>query len=72
MSHTCGPHLAIGVVPISQRRTISGFDFMRGILDGTLPAPPIYVAMHFTVIEVDPGRVRDCTTPSAPYMGALQ
>ena len=35
---------------------LSGLEFMRGILDGTLPAPPIAQTMHFHLQAVEDGR----------------
>jgi len=37
-------------------RTLAGLDYMRGILDGTVPAPPIARMLGFTILEASPGR----------------
>jgi uncharacterized protein (TIGR00369 family) len=37
--------------------SMSGLDFMRGILDGRLPAPPIARALNYWLHAVDDGRV---------------
>ncbi len=38
------------------RRDLSGLELMRGIVTGTLPAPPIARLLGFSVIEVEHGR----------------
>lgn len=42
---------------------LSGFEFMRGILDGRLPGPPIGATMGYTLAEVEEGRVVFRGTP---------
>jgi uncharacterized protein (TIGR00369 family) len=44
------------VANAAQGRALSGIDFMRGIMDGTLPAPPIAKLMDFDLAEVEDGR----------------
>src|SRR5712664_3640893 len=38
-------------------RSMAGIDFLRAILDGRLPLPPICELLGFRPIEVEPGRV---------------
>ncbi len=38
-------------------RTMAGIDFLRAILDGRLPLPPICELLGFRPVEVEPGRV---------------
>ena len=45
-------------------RTMAGADFLRAIGDGTLPPPPIAVALGFELISVEPGRVVFEFTPA--------
>jgi uncharacterized protein (TIGR00369 family) len=45
----------IGVPPLDTMRAMSGLDFLRGIVEGTLPAPPITETLGFTLAEVAPG-----------------
>lgn len=40
-----------------QLLSMSGFDFMDGILKGNLPGPPIAQTLNFWLTEVEPGRV---------------
>ncbi len=42
---------------------MSGLDFMRGILEGRLPAPPISKALGYKLHEVEDGRVVFRGTP---------
>jgi len=43
--------------------SMSGLDFMRGILDGQIPAPPIAQIMGYTLDNVEAGRVVFRGTP---------
>jgi uncharacterized protein (TIGR00369 family) len=47
----------IGVPPLDTMKGISGLDFLRGIVEGTLPAPPITETLGFTLAEIERGRV---------------
>jgi len=37
-------------------RTMSGIDFLRAIVNGDIPTPPIGMTMDFRLLEVEPGR----------------
>ena len=37
-------------------RSMSGMDFLRAIISGDLPPPPIAVLLGFALVEVEPGR----------------
>ena len=53
-------HFAEGpddLVTPDELAAMSGLDFMTGILEGRLPAPPIAQPMAMTLVEVDDGRV---------------
>ncbi len=41
----------------SDLASMSGLEFMTGILEGRLPAPPICEPMNYRVVEVEEGRV---------------
>ncbi|WP_461429033.1 PaaI family thioesterase [Gymnodinialimonas sp.] len=43
---------------------MSGFDFMRGILDGSLPQPPIGETLGYVLDTVEDGRVTFRGTPT--------
>ena len=37
----------VGVPPLETMKTMSGLEFLRGIVDGRLPAPPITETLGF-------------------------
>lgn len=45
----------IGVAPLENLKTMSGLEFLRGIAEGRLPAPPIAALLGFRLCEVAPG-----------------
>ena len=54
------PHYAkdvYGLLPMEQMLDYSGLDFMKGILNGDLPAPPIAQTLNFRLKEVVDGKV---------------
>ncbi len=52
------------LLPRERLLDMSGLDFMRGILEGRLPAPPISRLMNYTLHEVSEGRVVFRGTPT--------
>ena len=48
--HSPGPSTAKGM-------TMAGVDYLRAMVDGDLPQPPIAGLMEFDIAEVEPGRV---------------
>ncbi len=54
MKYATGPHDLLSMAEILQ---LSGLDFMQGILEGRLPAPPISKAMGFNLHVAEQGRV---------------
>ena len=45
-----------GVVSPEMLKSYDGLDFLRAIIDGTLPNPPISEVLGFHLIEVENGR----------------
>jgi uncharacterized protein (TIGR00369 family) len=45
----------IGVPPLETMKAMSGIDYLRGIIDGRLPRPPITETLGFALVEVAPG-----------------
>lgn len=43
--------------------SMSGLDFVRGIMDGTVPAAPIARTLDYTLVDVEKGRVVFAGTP---------
>ena len=56
---------------IEQGRTLSGIEYMRKLIDGELPAPPIAELMDFTLVEVGEGRALFRGTPSEQHLNPL-
>ena len=48
--------ITYGVVPLETLLQYDGMTFLRGLLSGQFPAPPITQILGFTLAEVDPGR----------------
>jgi uncharacterized protein (TIGR00369 family) len=48
--HAPGPSTAKGL-------TMAGIDYLRAMVDGVLPQPPIAGLLQFEIAEVEPGRV---------------
>jgi len=44
-----------GVSPVETLRSMSGLEFLRGIVEGRLPHPPMSDALNFFLIEVSKG-----------------
>jgi len=45
-----------GVTPLDQALSYDGLSFLKAILDGTLPAPPIAETLGFDLDAVEPGK----------------
>lgn len=56
------------LLPLPEVAAMSGLDFMTGILEGRLPAPPICRTLAFRLHAVAPGRV---AFRGAPEFGAM-
>ena len=60
-----------GVSSIETLRAQSGLDFLRGILEGRVPRPPISDTLNFYLVEVERGRAVFQGTPKAAYFNPL-
>ncbi len=60
-----------GVSPIETLRAQSGLDFLRGILEGRVPRPPITDTLNFYLLEVERGRAVFQGTPKPAYFNPL-
>jgi uncharacterized protein (TIGR00369 family) len=67
LARSTGP----GVSPIETLRAQSGLDFLRGMLEGRLPRPPISDTLNFYLIEVERGRAVFQGTPKAAYFNPI-
>ena len=61
----------IGVPPLDTMKAMSGLDFLRGIVEGTLPAPPITETLGFTLAEVAPGFALFTMTPAFKHYNPI-
>jgi uncharacterized protein (TIGR00369 family) len=62
---------AVGLVPRDVAGGIAGLDFLKGLRDGTLPAPPFAVETDIWLVEVESGRVVFEAQPSARFYNPL-
>ncbi len=51
--------------------SMSGLDFMRAILDGTLPQPPIGRVLDYVLTEVEDGRTTFAGTPGFDHVNPM-
>lgn len=61
----------IGVSPPDKLRSLSGLDFLRAIVSGELPAPPIGRTLNFGPISVEKGRVAFQGEPLADFYNPI-
>lgn len=61
----------VGIVPRETALSMSGYDFLRGLLDGSLPAPPFSVTTGIVPISLEEGRVAFQGTPSPAFYNPM-
>ena len=61
----------IGVPLLETMKAMSGLDFLRGIAEGRLPAPPITETLGFTLAEVEPGFALFTMTPAFKHYNPI-
>jgi uncharacterized protein (TIGR00369 family) len=54
MSSSDNP-IQYGVVPSRTKKSLTGFEFLTDIMEGSLPAPPIQQALDFRLMKVERG-----------------
>jgi uncharacterized protein (TIGR00369 family) len=59
------------LLPREKMIAMSGLDFMRGILEGLHPGPPIATTLNFRLRAVDPGLVVFTGTPEFAAMNPM-
>jgi uncharacterized protein (TIGR00369 family) len=52
-----------GVIDDDQRRTLSGLEFVQGLVDGTLPLNSMAETLGYDIVEAAKGRVVAAATP---------
>src|SRR5687767_201233 len=60
-----------GVVPLETLLQHDGLSFVRGLIDGTFPAPPITETLGFTLIEAEHGRAVFSGTPQMRHYNPI-
>ncbi len=59
------------LVPMTEIASMTGLDFMQGMMDGRFPPPPIAVTMGFQGVSVGDGRAVFRGTPEFPVMNPI-
>jgi uncharacterized protein (TIGR00369 family) len=63
--------VTFGVVPVETLLQNDGLTFLRGLLEGKFPAPPITQTLGFTLSEVDHGRAVFSGEPQARHYNPI-
>lgn len=56
-----------GVIDEDQKRTMSGLEFVQGLVDGTLPLNPMAETLGYDIIDVSRGRVIVAAEPHGKH-----
>ncbi|GGF19432.1 thioesterase [Aliidongia dinghuensis] len=65
------PATHFGLVPREEAARLSGLDFLRGLLEQRLPAPPFAEAADVWPVSVEPGRIVFEGAPSARFYNPM-
>ena len=73
MSDTIDGHevRAVGNVPMEKIARMSGVEFLRGLIEQDLPAPPMSRHMNFRATQVERGRIVFAGTPDARHLNPM-
>ena len=71
MSEANNGNAAPGIVPQDIVRSLSGMQFLQGLLEGRFPPPPIATLVGFTPSALESGRVVFTATPDARHYNPL-
>ena len=63
--------ITYGVVPVETLLQHDGLSFLRGLLEGKFPAPPITQTLGFTLSEVEHGRAVFSGEPQARHYNPI-
>lgn len=66
-----GRPVTFGVTDFKTATSMAGIEFLRGMLGGTFPAPPIAEALDFRLVEVEHGRAVFEGIPSDRFRNPL-
>jgi uncharacterized protein (TIGR00369 family) len=65
------PERTYGVVPADTLLSESGLDFLKGVIDGRHPAPPIAQTLGFALVAVEKGRAIFEGTPQHKHYNPI-
>jgi acyl-coenzyme A thioesterase PaaI-like protein len=57
-----------GVVSLVEQREISGLEFVRGLVNGSLPLNTLAKTLGYDIVEAEEGRVVIAAMPSSDHM----
>jgi uncharacterized protein (TIGR00369 family) len=57
-----------GIINAEHRKELSGLEFVKGLVDGTLPMNTMATALGYEIAEVSVGRVLVSANPSADHL----
>ena len=61
----------VGVPPLATLKGMRGIDYLRSIVDGNLPRPPITETLGFAISEVAPGFALFTMTPQFKHYNPI-
>lgn len=61
----------VGTVSPGEAKTLTGYQLIKGILDGIFPVPPISKVLNFHLTEIDSGRAVFTGQPSLDYYNPI-
>jgi uncharacterized protein (TIGR00369 family) len=71
MEQLAGRPVAFGCVDLKTATSMPGVEFLRGMMSGTFPAPPIAEVLDFLLVEADVGRAVFEGVPSDRFLNPL-
>ena len=60
-----------GIIPPAEAKKLTGYELIKGIMDGVLPVPPISKVLNFRLAEIGPGRAVFIGQPSLDYYNPI-
>jgi uncharacterized protein (TIGR00369 family) len=61
----------VGLVPAADARLLSGYELVKGIMEGKFPVPPIAKTFNFQLSEVERGRAVFTGLPAFDYYNPI-
>lgn len=63
--------MSYGVIGMEALKSISGLEFLQGMISGRFPQPPIAELLNMQLIEAEKGRAVFAATPAASHYNPL-